>query len=52
MNEDKIIYMIFRLKDKVVIHIKVKKRLNEFNSYAYYIEVLNQFIATFENTNN
>ena len=32
--------------------MKIKKRLNKFNFYIYYIKVLNQLAAIFEDINN
>ena len=44
--------MIFKFKNKIIIYIKIKKRLNKFNFYIYYIEILKQLVATFEDINN
>ena len=32
--------------------MKIKKRLNGFNFYIYYIEILSQLAIAFENINN
>lgn len=46
------VYIIFKVKIKFIIFIKIKKWLNKYNFYIHYIEVLDKLTTTFENFNN